>query len=145
VANVAPANAQPTSRPTTSHLHVISQSYVSAVILRMGRNLLPGNAGNWPVDSAVREACGRLLQFSNANAKWRESCAMAQAVSRRPLTAYARVRSRVSPCGICGGQSGTGRGFSPQYFGLPSQFHSTGAPVHGKAKKTNHLHHRVAQ
>jgi hypothetical protein len=37
---------------------------------------------------------------------------MAQAVSRRPLTAEARVQSRVSPCGICGGQNGTGTGFS---------------------------------
>jgi hypothetical protein len=39
---------------------------------------------------------------------------MAQAVSRRPLTADARVRSRVSPCGICGGQNCTGTGFSPR-------------------------------
>jgi hypothetical protein len=31
---------------------------------------------------------------------------MAQAVSRWPLTAKARFRSRVSPCGICGGQCG---------------------------------------
>jgi hypothetical protein len=29
--------------------------------------------------------------------------AMAQAVSRRPFTSEARVRSRVNPCGICGG------------------------------------------
>jgi hypothetical protein len=39
--------------------------------------------------------------------------AMAQVVSRRPLTAEARVRDRVNPYGICGGQSGTGTGFSP--------------------------------
>jgi hypothetical protein len=39
--------------------------------------------------------------------------AMAQAVSRRPLTAEARIRARVNPCGICGGHSGTGTGFSP--------------------------------
>jgi hypothetical protein len=44
---------------------------------------------------------------------------MAQAVSRRPLTAKARVRSRVSPCGICGRQSGTGTGFSPVNFIVP--------------------------
>jgi hypothetical protein len=37
--------------------------------------------------------------------------AMAQAVSRRPVTAEAWVGSRVGPCGICGGQSGTGTGF----------------------------------
>jgi hypothetical protein len=45
--------------------------------------------------------------------------AMIQTVSRRPLTAEARVRSRVSPCGICGGQSGTGTGFPAEYFGFP--------------------------
>jgi hypothetical protein len=37
---------------------------------------------------------------------------MAQAVSRQPLTADARVRALVNPCGICGGKSGTGTGFS---------------------------------
>jgi hypothetical protein len=71
--------------------------------------------------------------------------AMAQAVSRRPLTAKARVRCRVSPCEICG-QSDTGTGFSPSTSVFPCQFHSTGTPLHGKTKKqTNHLHHRVAQ
>jgi hypothetical protein len=37
---------------------------------------------------------------------------MAQAVSRRPPTAEARVHVRVNPCGICVEQSGTGTGFS---------------------------------
>jgi hypothetical protein len=60
---------------------------------------------------------------------------MAQAVSCRPLTAEARVRFRVSSCGICGGQSGTETGFSPSTSVFLRQFYSTGAPVHGKTKK----------
>jgi hypothetical protein len=70
---------------------------------------------------------------------------MAQAVSRRPLTAEARVRSRVSTCGICGGQSGTGTGFSPSTSVFPCQFHSIGAPLQGKTEKNHHLHYKVAQ
>jgi hypothetical protein len=46
---------------------------------------------------------------------------MAQAVSRWPLTVEAWVRARVNPCGICGGQSGTGQVFS-KYFGFPSKY-----------------------
>jgi hypothetical protein len=61
--------------------------------------------------------------------------AMAQAVSRRPLTAEARVRSRVGPCEISGGQTGTGSCFSLSTLVFPCQFHSTGAPLHGKTKK----------
>jgi hypothetical protein len=37
--------------------------------------------------------------------------AMTQAVSRRPLTAEASVRARVSPCGICGGHVVLGQAF----------------------------------
>ena len=53
---------------------------------------------------------------------------MAQAVSRWPLTADARVRSRVSPCDICCGQSGTVTGFSPSTSVFACQYHSTNAP-----------------
>ena len=60
---------------------------------------------------------------------------MAQAVSRWPVTAEARVRSRVSPCGICGGQSCSGTGFSTSTSVFPCQFHFTGAPSQGKTKK----------
>jgi hypothetical protein len=67
--------------------------------------------------------------------------AMAQAVSRRPPTAEDRVRFRVSPCGISGGQSCTGTGFSRSTSVFPRQFHSTGAPLLGRGQKNNHHHH----
>jgi hypothetical protein len=50
---------------------------------------------------------------------------MAQVVSRRSLTAEARVRTRVNPCGICGGQCDTGTGFSPSLSVFPCQYHSS--------------------
>jgi hypothetical protein len=50
---------------------------------------------------------------------------VSQAVSRRPLTAEAPVRARVSPCGICGGQSGTWTSFSPSSSVFLCQYHST--------------------
>jgi hypothetical protein len=53
--------------------------------------------------------------------------AMAQVVSRRPLTAEARVRSQVITCEICGGQNGYNRVFS-QYFSFPCHNHYTNAP-----------------
>ena len=62
---------------------------------------------------------------------------MAQAVSRRPLTAEAQFRSRVGPCGIYGGQSDTGTGFSPSTSVFPCQFHSTGAPLKWKSRNTS--------
>jgi hypothetical protein len=55
---------------------------------------------------------------------------MAQAVSRWPLTAEARVRTRVNPCGICGGQSGTGTGFSQEFFAFPVSIIPPGFHTH---------------
>jgi hypothetical protein len=90
----------------------------------VGRHRIVGRVrvrvGNLSVPQNVRPIVGR---------------AMAQAVSRRPPTAEARVRSRVSPYGICGGQSGIGTGFSPSSSVFPCQFHSTGAPLLGKGQK----------
>jgi hypothetical protein len=44
---------------------------------------------------------------------------MADAVSRRPLTAEARVRAHFISYGICGGQSDTDR-FLSETLGFPS-------------------------
>jgi hypothetical protein len=72
-----------------------------------------------------------------------------QPIIRRPPTAEARVRYRISPCGICGGQNGTGTGLSPSTSASPCQFYPTGAPLLGKGQKIIItivvFHHRVAQ
>jgi hypothetical protein len=44
---------------------------------------------------------------------------MAQVVSSRPLTVEGRVCVRVSPCGICAGQSGIRTGFFLSYLVSP--------------------------
>ena len=53
---------------------------------------------------------------------------VAQAVSRWPLTAETRFRSQVSPCEICGGQSGTETVFLPSTSVFPCRYHSAFAP-----------------
>ena len=38
---------------------------------------------------------------------------MGQSIIRRPLTADEKIRSQVSPCGMCDGQSDIRSGFAP--------------------------------
>jgi hypothetical protein len=72
-----------------------------------------GNRGGY--EAVVFVTCGNKREGGRV---------MAQAVSHRPLTAEERVLSRVSPRGICGGQSGTGTvlRFSPVSF-IPPVLH----------------------
>jgi hypothetical protein len=65
---------------------------------------------------------------------------VAQAASRRPLTSEARVCSRATPCGVCGGQSGTGTDFSPSSSVFPYQHNST-MPV--RAVVSPHRHEQL--
>jgi hypothetical protein len=44
------------------------------------------------------------------------------------MTRLLTAEARVSPCGICGEQSSTGKGFSQSSSGFPCQCHSTVAP-----------------
>jgi hypothetical protein len=53
------------------------------------------------------------------------SCAMAQAVSRRPLTPEVRVHTRDSPCVIFWCTKWHWDGVHSELFGFPCQYHST--------------------
>jgi hypothetical protein len=55
--------------------------------------------------------------------------AIAQAVNRILLTPEVWDFAQVSPCCICGGQSGTGKGFSRSPSVFPCQYHYTAAHV----------------
>jgi hypothetical protein len=54
-----------------------------------------------------------------------EGCAMAEAVSCCLFTVEASVHALVSPCGICGGQFGTGQAFLLSSCVFPCQYHYT--------------------
>jgi hypothetical protein len=79
---------------------------------------------------------------------------MAQAVSRWLLTTEARVRARLSPHGICGGQNSTGAVFLPvrrvsmsisfRYASLCSYMmrRMNNTPVSGRSSETQSHPHR---
>jgi hypothetical protein len=72
---------------------------------------------------------------------------MAQAVSRPPPKADARVRSRVSPRGISGGQSGTGTGFAQVFRSSPVNFIPSvlSYQENDNSSYNNTMHNAVAQ
>jgi hypothetical protein len=71
-----------------------------------------------------------------------KDCAMPQAVSRQVLTAEARVRSPVSPCGVCGVKCGTVTGFPASTFLLPCQCHTTNAPHSSSSTRCSYHQHK---
>jgi hypothetical protein len=70
--------------------------------------------------------------------------ARAQAVSRRPIAAEARVRAQGNPCGICGGLSGAdkwGKFFSEIFYRCSMFTHvSSGDWTMGPLAATVHRH-----
>ena len=67
-----------------------------------------------------------LLNYS-CRSKFSVGLDMAQAVSRRLLTTEMRLQFQASQCGICGGQSGSGNGFSSSTSDFSFQCYSTNA------------------
>jgi len=53
---------------------------------------------------------------------------MARAVSCQALITEAQIQLQASPCGICGGQSGVGMGFSLNVSVVSCQYDSTNDP-----------------
>jgi hypothetical protein len=92
------------------------------VTVRLYCRLNTGIAVSCP---ATKSAFGPVLLCCPVMVKGR---AIALAVSRRVLTAEARVRAQVSPYGICGGRSGNGTSFSQSPSIFSCQYHSTAFP-----------------
>jgi hypothetical protein len=74
--------------------------------------------------------CHQLHYSFHIHTMAKKGRAMAQVVSHRPLTAESRVRFGANPCGIYGGQRGTGTGFSLNSSVFPCQYHSTVVHTH---------------
>jgi hypothetical protein len=61
--------------------------------------------------------------------KFRRISLFGQAVCRQPVTEVLRGRDQASSCGICGGHSDTGTGFSWNTSVFLSQDHATNEPL----------------
>jgi hypothetical protein len=79
-------------------------------------------------------------KHKSINSKSQNGCAMAQAVSRRPLTVVARVRTRVSPVGFVVDKVALGHVFL-RVLWFSRQYHSTVGSTFPKIKKNSSFTH----
>jgi hypothetical protein len=108
--------------PPHPRLYPSCLCYVAASRRSHRQNLGPTHC--WQVNARSPGDVRLRGKLSHANEP-RHGRAIAQAVSSRLPTAADRVRARVRLCGICGGQSSTGAGFSPSTSVAPANSHST--------------------
>jgi len=96
------------------YAHTVNRIYVNGMNLKRNRYSFPIQHRLFSITEiafAVQYDLNLEMQFK-LNSIFQLGRALDQAVSRRPLTADARVRSPVSPCERCGGQCSIGTDFS---------------------------------
>jgi hypothetical protein len=110
---------QPIEKASTYTQHRRRQTYIPEAGFE---HTISASKLSRPTPQTSRRLASTESSFKDTIKMCRQGRDVAQVVSRQPLIVEARVRTRVSPCGICGGQSGTGKGFSPSYSVFPCQY-----------------------
>jgi hypothetical protein len=105
---------------------VIAQHFCDYIIPAFKNYKLPqiSDQSTWQylLNTKEKKSLTDIFHWSILSVTLTRGRAMAQVVSRRPLTAETGVRARVNLCRICDGQSGTGTRFSPSSSVFPYQY-----------------------
>jgi hypothetical protein len=100
-------------------------------------------------DLIIEMILKRILRGTDVFHLRKYSVGMAVPWLRRLVAGLSPRRPRFEPgpvhVGFVVNNMALGQVFPPSTSIFPSHFHSTGAPLQGKMKKINNLHHRVAQ